>query len=60
MDEVTSHSSMSDYSEIVDATNLIWENALSNWEDVVKGFKAPTDYTETTIASAVFTEVTIS
>ena len=49
MDEVSAHSSMSDYSE-ANLGPIPWENINSSWEDIVMDFRIPMVFTEVTIS----------
>ena len=60
MNEISAHTSMSDFAEVIDTSNLNWDQAIASWEDIIMEFKVPLTFTEVTISPLTFTEVTIS
>ena len=49
MDEVSAHSSMSDYSEAF-LGPITWDQVIGSWEDLVMDFRIPMVFTEVTIS----------
>jgi hypothetical protein len=51
MDEVSTHTSMSDSAEyFVDAGGRSWDQITASWEDIVMDFRIPIVFTEITIS----------
>ena len=49
MDEVSSHSSMSDFTE-ANYGPITWDQMVGSWEDIVMDFRIPMVFTEVTIS----------
>tara|TARA_R100000687_G_scaffold62758_1_gene50751 strand:- start:215 stop:364 length:150 start_codon:yes stop_codon:yes gene_type:complete len=49
MDEVSAHSSMSDFSE-ANLGPISWDQVIASWEDIVMDFRIPMVFTEVTIS----------
>jgi|TARA_R110000824_G_scaffold255098_1_gene444072 hypothetical protein len=50
MDEVSAHTSMDDFTEVIDTRFLTWDLTIANWEDIIMDFKVPITFTEVTIS----------
>jgi hypothetical protein len=50
MDEVSAHTVMDNFAEVIDTTSLLWDQALASWEDIIMEFKVPHTFTEVTIS----------
>ena len=50
MNEISAHTSMSDFAEVIDTSNLNWDQALASWDDIIMDFKVPLTFTEVTIS----------
>jgi len=49
MDEVSTHTSMSDFAE-ANYGPITWDQAVGSWEDIVMDFRIPMVFTEVTIS----------
>ena len=49
MDEVSSHSSMSDFAE-ANYGPITWDQMVGSWEDIVMDYRIPMVFTEVTIS----------
>ena len=50
MNEISAHTSMSDFAEVIYTSNLNWDQALASWEDIIMDFKVSITFTEVTIS----------
>ena len=49
MDEVSTHTSMSDFAE-ANFGPITWDQVVGSWEDIVMDFRIPMVFTEVTIS----------
>ena len=50
MNEISAHTSMSDFAEVIDTRFLTWDQTVASWEGIIMDFKVSITFTEVTIS----------